>query len=123
MARRRVVWTSKEKTAIVAKTVDILTTYPKTPMFRAVGEAQEALLPANRQRKWLTKTTLGDLAVEIKAALNKPMPKAIIVEDHRTDLQKAMMMADHACMSINDYQLQCVAWRSMVCGYMAGLSK
>jgi hypothetical protein len=123
MAKRRIVWTAKEKTAIVAKTVDIMRTYPKTPMFRAVGEAQEVLLPANRQRKWLTKATLGDLANDIQAALNKPMPKAIIVEDHLTDLQKAMMLADHACMSINDYPLQCVAWRSMVCGYMAGCSK
>ena len=123
MARRRVVWTAKEKTAIVAKTVDIMRTYPRTPMFRAVGEAQEAMLPANRQRKWLTKTTLGDLATEIQAALNKPVPRAIIVEEHYTDLQRAMLTADKACENIIDYQLQCVAWRAVVYGFMAGSEK
>lgn len=123
MARRRVVWTAREKTAIVAKTVDIMRTYPKTPMFRAVGEAQEAMLPANRQRKWLTKTTLGDLATEIEAALNKPVPRAIIVEEHYTDLQRAMLTADKVCENIIDYQLQCVAWRAVVYGFMAGNDK
>ena len=123
MARKRVVWTAREKTAIVAKTVDIMRTYPKTPMFRAVGEAQETLLPANRQRKWLTKTTLGDLATEIQAALNKPVPRAIIVEEQYTDLQRAMLTADKACEDITDYQLQCVAWRAVVYGFMAGSEK
>jgi len=92
-------------------------------MFRAVGEAQEAMLPANRQRKWLTKTTLGDLAMEIEAALNKPVPRAIIVEEHYTDLQRAMLTADKVCENIIDYQLQCVAWRAVVYGFMAGNDK
>ena len=84
---------------------------------------QETLLPANRQRKWLTKTTLGDLATKIQAALNKPVPRAIIVEEQYTDLQRAMLTADKACENITDYQLQCVAWRAVVYGFMAGSEK
>lgn len=93
MAKRRIFWTAIEKTTIVKKTAEILRQYPELPMFRAVGEAQEAVLPANRRRGWLTKATLGTLAKDIEAELNKPVAKRIAVASGTDDKEMTLIRA------------------------------
>lgn len=123
MAKRRIVWTVQERLAIIEKAVELLRHYPKMPIFHAVGQVQQTLLPAARQRKWLTKVTLGDMVKDIQAELNKPVPKPVVMNTRPADpgdLTKALRIADEFCQDIKDYQLQCVAWRAVVCGYIIG---
>ena len=126
MAKRRIVWTQQERSAIVEKAVELLRHYPKMPIFHAVGQVQQTLMPPARQRKWLTKATLGDMVKDIQAELNKPVPKTVVINNGQGSvtgaMERAFRMADAFCEDIKDYQLQCVAWRAVVCGYMAGSS-
>lgn len=77
MKQRRIFWNDKERAAVTKKAVEILVEFPTLPIFRAVGEAQQAVLPAARHRAWLTKATLGTMVDDIKAELNKPVPSRI----------------------------------------------
>ena len=68
--KNRIVWTTREREDLITAAVRILRSYPKMPVFRAVGEAQETRLPPERRRRWLTSATLGDMTQEIQRRLN-----------------------------------------------------
>lgn len=93
MARKRIFWNEIEKASIVKKTAEIIRQYPDMPMFRAVGEAQEAILPANRRRSWLTKATLGTLAKDIETELNRPVASRITVASGTDDREMTVVRA------------------------------
>jgi hypothetical protein len=77
MKSRRIFWNPQERAAVSKKAIEILREFPMLPIFRAVGQAQEAVLPAARHRAWLTKATLGPMIDEINAELNKPVASRI----------------------------------------------
>jgi len=78
MSRSRIQWNSRERAIIINYAVKLLREQPSCPVFRAVGEAQSLHLPLDRQRKTLTRATLGDLYGDIIRELNRPVPKAVV---------------------------------------------
>ena len=80
--KNRIVWTTREREDIINAAVRILRSYPKMPVFRAVGEAQETRLPPERRRRWLTSTTLGDMTQEIQHRLNTPVEHRVETNEY-----------------------------------------
>lgn len=123
---KRIVWTKAERSQVIEKAVEICRQHSKMPIFHAVGQAQQFLLPPYRQRKWLTKTTLGDMIVEIEKELNKPVhPNHVTMTAplRGTDLEQAVRFADDQAALIEDSYQQCILWRGLVTGYLAGRQK
>lgn len=77
MKKRHIVWTSRERVEIIKAAVRIMRSYPKMPMFRAVGEAQDSVLPPERRRSFINKAALGDMVTDIQRELNSPVPHVI----------------------------------------------
>jgi hypothetical protein len=75
--KSRVVWTTRERAEVVKFAVKLMRSYPKMPMFRAVGEAQEHVLPVPRRRAIINKATLGDLVDDMNRELNRPVEHMI----------------------------------------------
>ncbi len=120
---KRIVWTADERGQVIEKAVEICRQHAKMPIFHAVGQAQQFLLPPYRQRKWLTKATLGSMIVEIEKELNKPktlLPAAITAPLRSTDLEQAVRFADDQAALIEDSYQQCILWRGLVTGFLAG---
>lgn len=84
MKKSRIVWTTSERVKIVEESVRILRAYPSMPMFRAVGEAQSALLPPHRQRSIINKMVLGDLVKDIERLLNTPVHHVVETGKYET---------------------------------------
>lgn len=76
----RVFWTANERTAVVQETVRRLRIEPLTPIFKAVGEAQTAVLPHHRRRKIVAMKAMGDVGDMIKRELAKPV-ESVLVSD------------------------------------------
>lgn len=82
----RIVWTTREREELINAAVRILRSYPKMPVFRAVGEAQDIKLPPERRRRWLTSATLGGMTQEIQRRLNT-------LVEHRVDTNQYVEVA------------------------------
>lgn len=132
--KKRIVWTEVEKKKIVERAVEILREYPSMPVFRAVGEAQEALLPAARRRGWLTKATLGPLAQQIQSELNRPVQNRIkmatgtddpagqqikLAYDYATRLEVEMISrAQAAGLELPTFEILLILWTANFRAYM-----
>lgn len=120
---RRIVWTLGEREDIINKAVEICRRHGKMPIFHAVGQAQELLLPPYRRRKWITKTTLGDMVVQIEKELNRPVNpvrEPVTKQPVTADLREAILRADQQVENIRDFDQQCIMWRGVVTGYLLG---
>lgn len=122
--RTRVVWTKEERDLVCDKTVQLMRQYHKMPMFQAVGHAQEAL-PPNRQRKILSTAYLGELRKEINLRLNQTVPERVhpVVKVSTNELELAVNLADDVCKGIGHYHEECILWRGLVTGFLAGRGK
>lgn len=122
---KRIVWTTAERSEIIEKAVEICRQHAKMPIFHAVGQAQQFLLPPYRQRKWLTRATLGSMVVEIEKELNKPVHPihVTVTAEPKAELEEAVIRADQQVEGIRDFDQQCIMWRGLVTGYLMGRQK
>lgn len=121
----RIVWTKGEREDIIKKAVEICRQHAKMPVFHAVGQAQDLLLPLNRRRKWITKTALGDMVSVIERELNKPVHpiQVTMTATPKVDLEEAVIQADQRVEGVRDFDQQCIMWRGVVTGYLIGRQK
>ena len=124
-SNRRIVWTQGEREDIITKAVEICRQHAKMPIFHAVGQAQDRLLPLNRRRKWITKTALGDMVSVIERELNKPVHPihVTVTAEPKADLEEAVIRADQQVENVRDFDQQCILWRGLVTGYLMGRQK
>jgi len=124
-SNRRIVWTKGEREDIITKAVEICRQHAKMPIFHAVGQAQQFLLPPYRQRKWLTRATLGSMVVEIEKELNKPVHPihVTVTAEPKAELEEAVIRADQQVENVRDFDQQCILWRGIVTGYLIGRQK
>ena len=106
--KRRIQWNSRERSLIIKHTVRLLHANPSMPVFRAVAEAQALELPLERQRKTLTRATLGDLYGDILRELNRPVPtlKAEEPLSRDTEVDTAINRAVNALSSRFETELR-----------------
>ena len=124
-SNRRIVWTHGEREDIITKAVEICRQHAKMPIFHAVGQAQDLLLPLNRRRKWITKTALGDMVSVIEKELNKPVHPihVTVTAEPKAELEEAVIRADQQVENVRDFDQQCILWRGLVTGYLMGRQK
>lgn len=124
-SNRRIVWTQGERQDIITKAVEICRQHAKMPIFHAVGQAQQFLLPPYRQRKWLTRATLGSMVVEIEKELNKPVHPihVTVTAEPKAELEEVVVRADQQVENVRDFDQQCIMWRGIVTGYLIGRQK